>query len=802
MKPNRKNLLLAAISLTLSAPSVFAADLTWDAGNTANGATIDAASGNWNTTAGNIVWNNASTNVIWSQVNANDASNAAIFAGADGTLLAPHTVTISGTMAAEAITFNSSHYVITGGTLAIKPASTGNNGPIVVAANKTATINSAIAYNNNTGASITAQSGAVLNLGGGASNAQYAFTGAGTVNITGGTYIANIGSMNVATFNQSGGTFTVNPGDNNGYTIGNNPGQNVNYTLSGTATLLARNNAGSGTGGNISFLRLGNATTTAFTSTLTVKNDATMTVGSGKYGELQIAGSTDSNGKLDVQGGTVTIAAGVPAANKIYFFKNGSSSGYSATMTQSGGTVTANGIQFGGDTGTYDAGSSASLTLSGGSLYVGAQGITRGLAAGALPTSVKLQGGTLGASADWSSSLDMQVKGGITVQAANSGGLARNITLSGVLSNDVAPSGSFFKTGTGTLTLSNDANTFTAQVLSDSGTIQVTKLADNGQASSIGAGTAPIRLGNDATATLEYIGTSDSSTNKVIQIGTNNNTNTGSATILNNGTGKLTFTATTFNANAGGGTTVARALTLGGTYTGAANEITGVIQDHNTAGGGTVSLTKEGASTWKLSGANTYTGATNVNGGTLIINGSTSTSIVTVGASGTLGGSGTVGGATTVNGTFSPGQSPGTMEFENTLTLVGSTIMEIDGNSGAGVTGGHDFVNLTGAGGAGVLTYGGTMTIDIGTMFGVGSYSWNLFDFASESGTFTSITLADQYSGSLTDAGGGNWGLTSGNQTWSFTESTGFLDLTVIPEPGAALLGGLGLLALLRRRRH
>ena len=42
-------------------------------------------------------------------------------------------------------------------------------------------------------------------------------------------------------------------------------------------------------------------------------------------------------------------------------------------MTQSGGTVTANGIQFGGNAGTYDAASPATLQLSGGSLYVGAR---------------------------------------------------------------------------------------------------------------------------------------------------------------------------------------------------------------------------------------------------------------------------------------------------------------------------------------------------------------------------------------------------------------------------------------------
>ena len=73
---------------------------------------------------------------------------------------------------------------------------------------------------------------------------------------------------------------------------------------------------------------------------------------------------------------------------------------------------------------------------------------------------------------------------------------------------------------------------------------------------------------------------------------------------------------------------------------------------------------------------------------------------------------------------------------------------------------------------------------------------------ASETDTFATISLADQYSGSLLDGDlNGIWDLTSGGNTWQFTESTGVLGLTVIPEPGAALLGGLGMLALLRRRR-
>jgi hypothetical protein len=170
-------------------------------------------------------------------------------------------------------------------------------------------------------------------------------------------------------------------------------------------------------------------------------------------------------------------------------------------------------------------------------------------------------------------------------------------------------------------------------------------------------------------------------------------------------------------------------------------------------------------------------------------------------------GNGTIKGATTIasGATLSPGASPGILTFENALTLAGTTIMEIDGTAGAGVDpGGHDQIKLTGTGANGALTYGGALTLDIGTIFGNGYYFWDLFDFASETGTFSSITLSDQASGSLTDGNAdGIWEFSSGGRTWTFTESTGGLSLVVVvPEPGSALLGGgICLLALLRRRR-
>ncbi len=66
---------------------------------------------------------------------------------------------------------------------------------------------------------------------------------------------------------------------------------------------------------------------------------------------------------------------------------------------------------------------------------------------------------------------------------------------------------------------------------------------------------------------------------------------------------------------------------------------------------------------------------------------------------------------------------------------------------------------------------------------------------AAHADTFYWDTLADQFSGSLLDGDSKCiWDLNSGSNTWQFTESTGLLGLTVIPEPNvAALLGGLGM---------
>jgi MYXO-CTERM domain-containing protein len=191
-------------------------------------------------------------------------------------------------------------------------------------------------------------------------------------------------------------------------------------------------------------------------------------------------------------------------------------------------------------------------------------------------------------------------------------------------------------------------------------------------------------------------------------------------------------------------------------------------------------LLKDGSGVLTLSNDNSYTGATTVNSGSLIINGSTSTtSLVSVATGSTLGGSGTVGGNTTISGNLSPGNSPGTLTFTNDLTLNNGAIYTFEAGdlTAVGQTLGLNN-NWTLALGSGFQDGGQVLLFTYGTL----AASPDLvptFDI-------TNLGFTPSDSLSLTDDTLGNIYLNG---------------VSVIPEPRAALLGGLGLLALLRRRR-
>jgi autotransporter-associated beta strand protein len=709
--------------------------LTWDADSALAGA--QDGGGTWANSTGN--WQNDATsanNRTW----VNASMDAATFgAGADGS----YAVTLSGAVqAGGGISFANSGYTLSGTALLLHDGT--NNTSVTVAAGKSATLNSAITYQNNKPAAITVNSGAVLNLGGGASNSQYNFSGVGTVNMTAGAYHANVGSMAIASFNQSGGTFTITPGNNVGYNVSSNS-RSVNFALSG-GTLTVNGNASTATVNN-AYLGIGNGTAISHTSTMTVKSGATVDIGttSSRSGELRIGNTPESNGTLDVQGGVVTIGTGNPA-NKIYFFKAGTiDAPYLASMTQSGGTVTTNGIQFGGDSGSHDPASSAVLQLSGGGLYIGAQGITRGSAAADLAVEIQLQGGTLGASQNWSSSLNMQLGTGLTLQAEDSVGVARNITLTGNLSDDGELSGSLTKTGLGLLTLGG-ANTFTGGVTIKNGTLE-----SRATTNTLGSGT--VTMGGSGSSGATFITGQNNSNSFVINapnsgdivIGTNSG---GSGFTMSGGitlNGNLTLQ--TFNNTISGSIKSSGGFTGGITGTGnlllnnlglAANTLfitanavnhTGTITLQGTATGDTTISAPIGAnvtdvtqnsatSTLVISGNNAYCGATTISAGTLrlgaanvIPDGSGKGDVAVTGTLDLNGFSETINGLTgagTVNNTA--------VSTPATLTVTTSSVFHgILQNTGAALAlvkaGNSDFTL------AGNNTYNGGTTINAGRLF-------------------------------------------------------------------------------------
>jgi fibronectin-binding autotransporter adhesin len=237
-------------------------------------------------------------------------------------------------------------------------------------------------------------------------------------------------------------------------------------------------------------------------------------------------------------------------------------------------------------------------------------------------------------------------------------------------------------------------------------------------------------------------------------------------------------TSVTINGLSGTGN-VSRGVSGTGTVTlgdnDADGDFSGAISNN-----GALTINKIGSGTQIFSGDNTYTGDTNVNEGTLVVNGSLANTTTTIASSGTLKGTGTIGGATTVNGTFGPGNSIGTMNFLQSLSLNGISNFEIDPTLGLGLN--SDLANVSGA-----ITYGGDLNVLYGgsnTNFASGMV-FNLFDAASFSGEFESIHLPDL----------GGTGLSWQNDL--ATNGT----ITVVPEPAAALLGGVGMILLLRRRR-
>ncbi|HCN78951.1 MAG TPA: hypothetical protein DIT13_17380, partial [Verrucomicrobiales bacterium] len=210
---------------------------------------------------------------------------------------------------------------------------------------------------------------------------------------------------------------------------------------------------------------------------------------------------------------------------------------------------------------------------------------------------------------------NLTIDGNVSLTASGTVEQYSTLTINGVISGAF----SITKNGTGGLML-NGLNTYTGGTTARQGTVTINTIKNYGVASSLGMpASGSIVIAANNSTTLAYTGTGDS-TNRPIQVG---GVATGAitATVANNGTGALIFTAPAFNtpvAMTGG---AARTLVLGGSFGTSVtpNEVQGVIADNTlngaAAGANVVSLTKGGTGTWKISGANTYSGTTTISGG-------------------------------------------------------------------------------------------------------------------------------------------------------------------------------------------
>ncbi len=171
------------------------------------------------------------------------------------------------------------------------------------------------------------------------------------------------------------------------------------------------------------------------------------------------------------------------------------------------------------------------------------------------------------------------------------------------------------------------------------------------------------------------------------------------------------------------------------------------------------SLEKTGEGTMLLDAANTYTGTTVVSAGTLLVNGSLAASAITVSSGAAFGGIGAVGGSISFDG----GSSFHIADLGNPLAIGGTITF------GSG----FDVTNLTG--------------ID-----------WDSLDLLTP---YTLISTSQTFTASDIGSFGIDNALSVGNEGRLAYFDNGSLTVIVIPEPASIMLGSLGLLTLLRRRR-
>jgi fibronectin-binding autotransporter adhesin len=279
------------------------------------------------------------------------------------------------------------------------------------------------------------------------------------------------------------------------------------------------------------------------------------------------------------------------------------------------------------------------------------------------------------------------------------------ITLSGIISG----SGAINTASSGTVVISNTANTYTGSTtIGGNNTLSITTIKNVGDAtgSSLGipASAATGTIGITNNGRLLYTGTGNT-TDRVINL--TSTTGGATSTIDQSGTGTLRFNSALTITGASTKNLILQGSTAG------TGEFAGAIP--NNSGTNTTALAKNGTGTWSLLATNTYTGGTAVNAGILDLAGT--------GGSG----AGKIRGTVTVN-------AGGMLR----LTATDSTGYNTDASrvSVINLTGGNLHINTTGN-----QTLGSAViNMTNGSMTGIASSNLDFFAGASALNTLASGT--------------------------------------------------------------
>ena len=278
-------------------------------------------------------------------------------------------------------------------------------------------------------------------------------------------------------------------------------------TINGGTNIITGNITVNGTGSDRFYLADGNP---AFHSALVIQPGATLSV-IGSYGDDGVIGRDGGSGTVIQNGGTFTFnnnranmwvgATGNAATRSEYDMNGGVLDMTSHTLgvglgagvlitglvNQVSGIITnVSNLWLGGAT----AQGYGAYTASGGSIYIGAGGITTfsGLYA------INLGGVTVGAEANWSSPLNINLTG--LNGAATFDTAGNTITLSGALSG----AGGLTKVGNGTLDLASAGNSYTGNTMVNAGILEL-----DAAFSSL---SSTYRVTNGTTLNLNYGGAS------------------------------------------------------------------------------------------------------------------------------------------------------------------------------------------------------------------------------------------------------------------------------------------------------